>query len=120
GVKYYYKVKSIGDSTSQTSETAFSDEVAAMELEHAAVPLSPPRHFKAWAPWINDGIARRGLAGVYLRWCPNRPEEGVTGYNIYRSSASGGPYKRIAYITVPTFKGDDCLLGSKRCTINCP
>ncbi len=126
GVTYYYKVKSIGDSVSPTSETAFSEIVAGMVLNHPAQPLSPPRHFKAWAPRVKTQIQAsppayewRVGAGVYLRWCPNRPEEQVTGYNVYRSSSSGGPYQKIATLTNPVNKGDDCLLGSKRCTICC-
>jgi len=114
GTIYYYKVKSVGDATSSASETGFSDVVAGMALEHPALPLSPPRHLQAWAP-----RTPAPGPGVNLRWCPNRPDEQVTGYNVYRSDTSGGPYKRIAYLTVPTYKGDDCLLGSKKCTINC-
>lgn len=57
--------------------------------------------------------------GIYLRWCPNRKQEQVTGYKVYRTQVSGGPYQQVATLTNPANVGDDCLLGSKRCTINC-
>jgi len=119
GVDYYYKVKSIGSPSSSTDETDFSATVTGMVLKHATLPLSPPRHLKAWAPMILSGSNWVGAPGVNLRWCPNPSQENVTGYKIYRSTASGGPYSLIATLgsQSPDTTLTDCLGGSRRCYI---
>jgi hypothetical protein len=120
---YFYRVTAVGNSSSATFETAPSAVIEGRVLPHAALPLSPPRHLKAEAPMVPiPGTAGEWMAaeGIYLRWCPNPSQEQVTGYNVYRSASSGGPYERIAMITNPTDPAADCLRGVKRCTINCP
>src|SRR5439155_9922425 len=117
------KVKTVGDASSATSETDFSATVSGMALKHADQPLSPPRHFKAWAPMFktgpNSGDPIVPGCGIYLRWCPNPTEEIVTGYKIYRSTLSGGPYALIATLTNQGTDTTltDCLGGSRRCAI---
>jgi RHS repeat-associated protein len=117
GKVYYYKVTAVGDSTSTTTETDFSPRVEGIDLKKVPHPLSPPRHLKAWAP-VDANY--HPTAGVNLRWCPNPAQENVTGYKVYRSKTSGGPYELISVLTNTANKADDCLLGTRRCTINCP
>jgi RHS repeat-associated protein len=69
-----------------------------------------------------DGSWKAG-PGVYLRWCPNAADEGVTAYRIYRKQTPGGPYSssdKIAEIDNPmdpaTIAGN-CTMGSQRCEI---
>jgi RHS repeat-associated protein len=117
GQVYYYKVKSIGNPPS-FPESQPSLEVQAMALEHASMPLSAPRHLKARAARI-AGTQDPG-PGIYLRWCPNPPQEGVTAYKIYRSRVSGGPYSFLARIENPmdsVGRLSNCMMGSQKCKI---
>jgi len=119
GQVYYYKVTAFNGS----SEAAFSNVIRGVAMKHATQPLSPPRHLKAWAPMVQqvDSSWKAG-PGVYLRWCPNPTDEGVTGYRIYRKQTPGGPYAstdKIAEIDdnpVDPVAGK-CTMGSQRCEI---
>src|SRR5436190_12150966 len=68
---------------------------------------------------ISSGGSWVGAAGINLRWCPNPPQENGTGYKIYRSISSGGPYSLIATLgsQSPDTTLTDCLGGSRRCYI---
>jgi RHS repeat-associated protein len=121
-VTYYYRVTNLSGGV----ESGPSATVAGMSLGYKPLPLSPPRHFKAWAvkdrtsdPDGSNVLLTSGR-GVYLRWCPSPPEEGVTGYRIYRSGTKGGPYTRLTDIDNPLQPTDiatNCLMGSRRCEI---
>jgi len=70
---------------------------------------------------VYDSASQHWFAGggIYLRWCPNPAVEGVTGYKIYRSATSGGPYTLIATLgsQSPDTTLTDCMSSSRRCGI---
>jgi RHS repeat-associated protein len=106
-VTYYY-VTAVTDSESSPSQL-----VTGMVLPHQANTISAPDHFKAEAP---HGMVKYNgsteMAHIYLSWCPNSAEEGVTSYHVYRATSAGGPYTRIASNVPAT-----CMDGYHRCEI---
>jgi RHS repeat-associated protein len=108
---YYYAVTAV----TLGAESPLSAVVSGSDLGHATQPLSPPAYFKAWAPDYGFGGRTPGnypeFRGIYLRWCANPSQEGVTAYRVYRSSKSLGPYTQIAQLN------SNCLDGSRRCEI---
>ncbi len=114
-IDYYYVVKAV--STKNDTSDA-SPEVVARALPAsppAEQPLRPPGRFTAQAPEPNNPTDWSRIA---LSWCPNDASEGVTGYRMYRSQRSGGPYTLI----VPTNQDVSplCLDGQHRCEITSP
>lgn len=106
GETYYFVVTVV---TSTDDESLFSPEVWGMALGHASPPLSPPAYLKATA--ARDSASNL-VHGIFLRWCQNPPQEGVTSYKIYRGQQPKGPYKFLAEIPLA------CLDGSHRCEIS--
>ena len=64
---------------------------------------------------IRSGMQQRNPHRVILTWQPSVPNNGVpiAGYNVYRSTVSGGPYVRIAY-KVPDVSYTDTLVNRGR------
>jgi RHS repeat-associated protein len=64
-----------------------SNPVAMEVFGHEVPPLSPPTHLDA--TFSNNE--------VHLHWCPSfaSASDPITGYRIFRSERSGGPYQRV-------------------------
>ena len=78
GTKYFYVV-SAGNAAGQSANSA---EVNATPTAPQAAPPSP-----------NNLVAMAGNAQVSLAWTAST---GATGYNVLRSTTSGGPYTQIS------------------------
>ena len=65
--------------------------------------------------FIRYGKLQRKPHRVTLTWYPSTPNNGVpiAGYNVYRSTISGGPYVRLAS-RVPDTSYTDTLVNSER------
>jgi RHS repeat-associated protein len=121
---YYYKVVTVGATGNSAAVSGESNIIEAVRLPRATGVPSPPRHLKAWGPLVVD--AQNNFVpgrNVYLKWCPNPTQENVTAYRIYRSRTQGGPYYQIVEIdnatTTATDRENNCMMGSRKCTIEC-
>jgi len=99
-IAYNYTVTAFTTGGSESPESPMVEGVA---LPHANPPLSPPLYVKA--------KAASTFTGVFVTWCKNPSQEGVTSYKVYRGRQPGGPYIFLAEIPL------GCVDGSHRCNI---
>ncbi len=110
-VTYYYAVTAL----TSGGESAFSTTTTGLVLPAVAQPLSSPASFTAQAPRGASLNSVQQFVGIYLKWCQNPALEGVTSYNVYRSTTNKGPYTASANLLAnisPT-----CLDARHKCEI---
>jgi RHS repeat-associated protein len=116
GVTYYYYVTALTGS----GPSAASTTIQSLAVPYSDGVLSPPGSFMARAADGTKLDTSIDILGIYLTWCPNPEAEAVTGYRIYRSPSSRGPYRapdgggnNELIATVPP----ECLDTRHRCEI---
>jgi RHS repeat-associated protein len=113
---YYYVVKAVSVLGVASDP---SPEVAARALPPgppAEQPLRPPLRFSAQAV-RSDHTSTNWWRYIDLSWCPSDTTAGVTGYRVYRSKQSRGPY---TLMNTNQDVSPLCIDGKHRCEITSP
>jgi penicillin-binding protein len=103
GFSYYVTAVDVGGHESGPSSKASAAPVAPLEtpavpgagagVQPTAVPSAP-----------EQPQAKAAGSGVALQWGAGKPDEGVTGYNVYYSESGGEPFTNIGSTASTSFE----------------